>query len=247
MAEQFRRVVRCDRGQNLLEYSLLLALVVLVVIAGLQLFGVSLTRSYEGTSSALSGSPGGGGAGGGTGGGGNSAGGAAGNAGAGGGGAGGSASGGAGGSGGGSGSGGNGAGGGAGGGSDDKDGGSWVRLRPEWSSIACTADSRTLESPAVTHDQPQTHCPHCLRPWAALDGDSRGDTAPDYACCAASRRRSCCGCALDDGAGPSAHARAARDHRAAARSERQRAGAQPREHRRGDRRTRSRSCPIRSP
>src|ERR671913_528993 len=70
MAEQFRRVVRCDRGQNLIEYSLLLALVVLAVVVGLQFLGVSVTGKYGGTSAALSGSPGGGGAGGGTGGGG---------------------------------------------------------------------------------------------------------------------------------------------------------------------------------
>ena len=56
------------------------ALVVSVAIVGLQLLGVSLTRSYEGTSSALSGLPEGVAPGAGTDGGGESAGGAAGNA-----------------------------------------------------------------------------------------------------------------------------------------------------------------------
>jgi Flp pilus assembly pilin Flp len=121
MAEQFRRVIRCDAGQNLVEYSLLLALIVLMAIAGLQLVGVSLTATFGGTSAALSGSPGSGSGGGG----GNSADGAAGgNAGSGSAGsAGGSgASSGAGGSGGGDGSGG-GSGAGGSGGSDDDDAG----------------------------------------------------------------------------------------------------------------------------
>ncbi len=48
MSKLVRRFIREDHGQDLVEYALLLALIALVVVAGVRTFGTALSTFYTG-------------------------------------------------------------------------------------------------------------------------------------------------------------------------------------------------------